>query len=393
MALLNTTSIGVFLRVLRTTHGKKQIEMKGLLERAAGKSLDLSDSTVSQIENGNTAMRAEIFNAMLLAFELTPEEVRHARKLYSNQGTDGVAGSRDLFAPMVDRLSKSWDGLAPRDQATIYQRIDAMLDSYDDGQDGAVTWAVIPVAGWQSALASAETAKLVVPCIEEALACSSIVHFLLIRNRRHADLVDDVKRFLRGRRPRSLEIVDEVQDKKEGLGKAVQLAASHHGVAAQQAFALLLPDDHLESECLQTLVRLHRKAGGTVVALKRARAKEIYSGVAWSEDKGDAIRLRGLSERPRDPAPLPHYSVLGRYIIDRKVIAALDDIPKNESTNRYELTDALNKVAESQLTDVLGYVYHGRINSIRDPRIELLNKIATMYDQPLCSNKAKVAIS
>lgn len=368
--LLRTTTIGQFVRVLRDK--EKQ--------RAFAQKLDLSDSRLSQIETGQAKMSPNVFSAMIEAYPLAPEVEQYAEQLCS-QRLVSTANSGSLLPVLVKRLAKTWSRLPTREQARLYQRIVTMLDGHDPVQHRGVAYAVIPAAGWQAALGSAETAKLIVPCIEEALACE-ITHFVLIRNRRHVDLVGNVKKLL-GRRTRNLEISDEIQEKKDGLARAVQLAVANHSIANQQAFALLLPDDHVESECLQTLIQLHKESQGAVVALKRPKTGEKYSGIAWGVCKRNAVRLQGLSERPRDLVPVRHYSIVGRYILDCKVIAALDDVQKNESTNRYELTDALNMVAISELSEVLGYVYHGKINSIHDAKTELLNKIDTMFNQRL----------
>ena len=93
------------------------------------------------------------------------------------------------------------------------------------------------------------------------------------------------------------------QERPLGLGHAV-LCARH--LVGDEPFAVLLPDELLVADppCLAELVEVHRRTGGSVVALAEVPQAETcrYGIVEVTAEEGRTVTLSGMVEKP-DPDP------------------------------------------------------------------------------------------
>jgi UTP--glucose-1-phosphate uridylyltransferase len=133
-----------------------------------------------------------------------------------------------------------------------------------------------------------------------------------------------------------------------GLGHAVLSARAAVG---EQAFAVLLPDDIVDSRvpCVRQLLDAHAKHGGSVIAVERVeRERTQHYGVidAVPED-GNVFRIRDLVEKPHpDDAP-SNLAIIGRYILAPEIFAELERT-RADAGGEIQLTNALRSLREKQ---------------------------------------------
>lgn len=126
-----------------------------------------------------------------------------------------------------------------------------------------------------------------------------------------------------------------------GLGHAVWCA--RHVVGATP-FAVLLPDDLVLSEqpCIGQLLDAHREHGGNVVAVMDVPRADTgrYGVLDVAADDGRLASVQGLVEKPA-PADAPStLAIVGRYVLDPSVMAALD-AQEPGAGGEIQLTDAM----------------------------------------------------
>ncbi len=124
----------------------------------------------------------------------------------------------------------------------------------------------------------------------------------------------------------------------KGLGDAVLHAESF---VQGETFAVLLGDDlTVDPPCLQGLRDVHRKFGGSVLAVQEVPRQEIgrYGMVVGKEVEPGIVRVSDLVEKPSPSQRRSNLATIGRYILSSDVFSALR---KN----------APGKAGELQLTD------------------------------------------
>src|SRR5699024_10699868 len=131
------------------------------------------------------------------------------------------------------------------------------------------------------------------------------------------------------------------QQQPLGLGHAVWCARN---LVGDEPFAVILPDDLVLAEkgCLAQMVEVHEQVGGNVVAVMDVPREQTnrYGILDVVEDDGRVAKAQGLVEKP-DPAAAPStLSIIGRYILDPKVLKALD-LKEKGAGGEIQLTDAM----------------------------------------------------
>ncbi len=126
-----------------------------------------------------------------------------------------------------------------------------------------------------------------------------------------------------------------------GLGHAVWCARH---VVGETPFAVLLPDDLVLSEqpCIGQLLDAHREHGGNVVAVMDVPRADTgrYGVLDVAADDGRLASVQGLVEKPA-PADAPStLAIVGRYVLDPSVMAALD-AQEPGAGGEIQLTDAM----------------------------------------------------
>ncbi len=165
-----------------------------------------------------------------------------------------------------------------------------------------------------------------------------------------------------------------------GLGHAVLCAEKHVG---DEAFAVLLGDDLIDArdELLARMLRVRAERGGSVVALLEVAPEQVHlygCAAVLRTDEDDVVQVTGLVEKPdADQAP-SNLAVIGRYVLDPAVFAALRRTSPGRG-NEIQLTDALQSLAagEQAGAGVWGVVFHGRRYDTGD-RLDYLKAVVQL---------------
>lgn len=260
----------------------------------------------------------------------------------------------------------------------------------------SVTKAVIPAAGLGTRFLPATKAipKEMLPVVdrpaiqyvvEEAVA-AGLDDVLMITGRNKGALEDhfdrnweleqvleakgDALRLDRVRRSTVLADVHYVrQGDPRGLGHAVLCAEKHVG---DEPFAVLLGDDLIDARdlLLQRMLSVQRERGGSVIALLEVPPEQSHlygcaaideAASAGANGRLDVVKVTGLVEKPPVGEAPSNLAVIGRYILDPSVFAALHQTPPGRG-NEIQLTDALQTLATSDADGggVWGVVFRGR---------------------------------
>jgi UTP--glucose-1-phosphate uridylyltransferase len=135
------------------------------------------------------------------------------------------------------------------------------------------------------------------------------------------------------------------QQKPLGLGHAVWCARH---LVGDEPFAVLLPDDLMVGTpgALARMMKTYNEVGGGVVvaAEEKPRAELNRYGVfKIGAEKGNAVEVTGMVEKPK-PADAPsNLTVIGRYILQPEVFAELDKREKGAG-GEIQLTDSMAKL-------------------------------------------------
>ena len=200
--------------------------------------------------------------------------------------------------------------------------------------------------------------------VEEA-AAAGIELFILVTSRGkealedHFDRAPDLERTLEARGkdealaaleaflPEHGSVAAVRQPEPLGLGHAVWCARY---LVGDEPFAVLLPDDLVlgETPCLKQMVEAYDQVGGNLAGVMEVPREHTdrYGILDVVEDDGRLARAKGLVEKPA-PADAPStLSIIGRYILQPEVFAALDRKQRGAG-NEIQLTDAMAQTIET----------------------------------------------
>ena len=150
-----------------------------------------------------------------------------------------------------------------------------------------------------------------------------------------------------------------------GLGHAVLMAAQHVG---NEPFSVLLGDDIIDSRnpVLNRMMDVRVKHAGSVLCLMEVDPSQIHLyGCAAVEmtDDADVVRVTDLIEKPDAASAPSNYAVIGRYVLDPRVFAELEQTQPGRG-GEIQLTDALRRLAcdvpVAEGGGVVGVVFRGR---------------------------------
>ncbi len=243
-----------------------------------------------------------------------------------------------------------------------------------------ITKAVIPAAGMGTRFLPATKAmpKEMLPVVDkpaiqyvvEEAAAAGLTEIMMItgRNKRaledHFDRATELEALLEEKG--ALDLLESVRESTKlahmhygrqasprGLGDAVLTAAAFVG---NDPFAVLLGDDLIDERnpILPTMIKVHQKFGGSVIALMEVSPEQISSygaaAVAPIEPGSgieNVVRISGLVEKPsKDQAP-SNYAVLGRYLLTADIFKVLQETPPGRN-NEIQLTDAIAELTKRE---------------------------------------------
>ncbi|MEO0342498.1 MAG: UTP--glucose-1-phosphate uridylyltransferase GalU [Pseudomonadota bacterium] len=169
----------------------------------------------------------------------------------------------------------------------------------------------------------------------------------------------DLLELLQATNMESGEIVYVRQNDPKGLGHAVWCARSLIG---DEPFAVLLPDDVIAAEksCLHQMVDAYRNTGGNMVATMEVSDKDTskYGILDVAENIGPLAHVKAMVEKPARGTAPSNLAVIGRYILDPKVMHTLDK-QSIGAGGEIQLTDAIAQQISSG-DNVFGYRFDGR---------------------------------
>ncbi len=151
-----------------------------------------------------------------------------------------------------------------------------------------------------------------------------------------------------------------------GLGDAVLTAAVFVG---KDSFAVLLGDDLIDARnpILPTMIAVHEKFGGTVLALMEVSPEKISSygaaavaPIAPGSGFDNVMRITGLVEKPAKESAPSNYAVLGRYLLTSEIFDVLR-VTKPGKSGEVQLTDAIAELTsrEEKGGPVHGVIFNG----------------------------------
>ncbi len=275
-----------------------------------------------------------------------------------------------------------------------------------------VTKAVIPAAGLGTRFlpATKATPKEMLPVVDkpaiqyvvEEAASAGLSDVLMVTGRNKRPLEDhfdrnaelesaleakgDAERLAAVRASNELATVHYVrQGDPLGLGHAVLMAEQHVG---DEPFAVLLGDDLIDPRdpLLTLMIDVREEFGGSVVALMEVPPEQIhmYGCVALRPSSGsgagaDVVEVADLVEKPaREDAP-SNLAIIGRYVLDAAVFAAIKQTPPGRG-GEIQLTDALRALAAAEPSKgggVRGVVFRGRRYDTGD-RLDYLKAVVRL---------------
>ncbi len=261
-------------------------------------------------------------------------------------------------------------------------------------ESSVITKAVIPAAGMGTRFLPATKAmpKEMLPLVdkpaiqyvvEEAVdAGLSQIIMVTGRNKRaledHFDRANELEALLESKG--NFELLESVRKSTElahmhyvrqanprGLGDAVLTAASFVG---NEAFAVLLGDDLIDERdpILPTMIKVHQKFGGSVLALMEVSPEQIslygaaaITAISPSAGFEEVVRITGLVEKPAPDKAPSNYAVLGRYLLTPEIFDVLRETKPGRG-NEIQLTDAIAELTKRSDNGgpVHGVIFKGR---------------------------------
>ena len=261
-------------------------------------------------------------------------------------------------------------------------------------ESSVITKAVIPAAGMGTRFLPATKAmpKEMLPLVdkpaiqyvvEEAVGAGlSQIIMVTGRNKRaledHFDRANELEALLESKG--NFELLESVRKSTElahmhyvrqanprGLGDAVLTAASFVG---NEAFAVLLGDDLIDERdpILPTMIKVHQKFGGSVLALMEVSPEQIslygaaaITAISPSAGFEEVVRITGLVEKPAPDKAPSNYAVLGRYLLTPEIFDVLRETKPGRG-NEIQLTDAIAELTKRSDNGgpVHGVIFKGR---------------------------------
>lgn len=155
------------------------------------------------------------------------------------------------------------------------------------------------------------------------------------------------------------------QKEPRGLGHAIYCARKFIG---QDPFAVLLGDDLIVTEgspCLQQLLDVYDTYQGNVIAIQQVLPEEVnkYGIVEGQPLEARLYQVSRLVEKPPVGSVSSSLAIVGRYILQPEIFAALADVSPGAG-GEIQLTDALVRLLGQQ--PVFAYMFQGRRFDVGD---------------------------
>lgn len=149
-----------------------------------------------------------------------------------------------------------------------------------------------------------------------------------------------------------------------GLGHAIYCARQFIG---DEPFAVLLGDDIVRSwvPCLKQLMDLYEKVQSSVIAVMEVAEEDVnkYGILDASRENPGVYRINDLVEKPPAEKAPSRLAVMGRYIIEPRILSILAETPPGAG-GEIQLTDALRVLCREQ--PMYGLAFDGKRYDVGD---------------------------
>ena len=147
------------------------------------------------------------------------------------------------------------------------------------------------------------------------------------------------------------------QQEARGLGHAIWTARH---VVGDEPFAVLLPDMLMvdDKPCLRSLVDIHARHGGNVVALQKCRPEDAHKfGIVSLKPTANGPLVNGLIEKPAPGTAPTNFFMAGRYVLQPEIFGILENLAPGAG-GEVQLTDALIELMRTQ--EIRPFEFGGR---------------------------------
>jgi len=257
----------------------------------------------------------------------------------------------------------------------------------------SVTKAVIPIAGFGTRFlpSTLSVPKVMIPilnkpplhfAVEEA-ATSGIDHVILIVSENQRSVLKyfqpntEVENLLETRGNyellRSIKEISHladislvIQGDPLGLGHAISLSKSQVG---NESFAVLLPDDFIESEnpTIGKMIDISADNDGFVIALKKVKREQIpHLGIVGMTPQKNSLfaEINSMVEKPSVSEAPSDIAIIGRYILPPAIFNEIEELSPG-ALGEIQLTDALSGLLSTH--SCLGFLFPGHHFDVGTP--------------------------
>jgi len=170
------------------------------------------------------------------------------------------------------------------------------------------------------------------------------------------------------------------QKEQLGLGNAVLVTQA---VVGDEPFALFLPDDVFvgNGPVIGQLIEAHGELGGCVLAVKRVKKEEVgrYGIIAPKQIGPRLYQVLDLVEKPSPQQAPSDLAIVGRYVLEPKIFAALEATPPGRG-QEIQLTDGLRQLLPRE--KIYAVEYEGVRYDAGTPMSWLKATVALALDHP-----------
>ncbi|MBN2259122.1 MAG: UTP--glucose-1-phosphate uridylyltransferase GalU [Clostridiales bacterium] len=147
------------------------------------------------------------------------------------------------------------------------------------------------------------------------------------------------------------------QGDAKGLGHAIYCAK---GFANNEPFAVLLPDDIIDSDVpvIKQLIESYERHEGTILGVQPVPKADLskYGIVAGEKIENDDMLVSGMIEKPKIEEAPSDYAILGRYILNPSIFEMIEKTPPGKG-GEIQLTDAI--LLQKDVENVYASVFSG----------------------------------
>ncbi|HJW88588.1 MAG TPA: UTP--glucose-1-phosphate uridylyltransferase GalU [Dehalococcoidia bacterium] len=170
------------------------------------------------------------------------------------------------------------------------------------------------------------------------------------------------------------------QKEQLGLGNAVLVTQA---VVGEEPFALFLPDDVFvgNGPVIGQLIEAHGELGGCVLAVQRVKKEEVgrYGIIAPKQIGPRLYQVLDLVEKPSPQQAPSDLAIVGRYVLEPKIFAALEATPPGRG-QEVQLTDGLRQLLPRE--KIYAVEYEGVRYDAGTPMSWLKATVALALDHP-----------